>query len=177
MTKRWMRNPRQCAARTLQSRRDGIQENGLLGAGVRTQGYRRPCALPRDCTGRRGPQSRLQPRWRGRIFDGEMDRGVDRSHDGLREISRKMLPRGSGPQRMSRARIPINPHRTCPPELGRHRPVDPHANKRFAAHPGTDRAGKRNSSIARATESGDSWLDSRHISSLTMLNMGVQKLL
>src|SRR5271166_6842538 len=75
----------------LQVRRDGIPQDGLLGARLSAEGHRYHRMLPRDAAG--GRRSRRSfGGGRRRILDGDVDGGVDRPFDGKREISRQVLP-------------------------------------------------------------------------------------
>ena len=80
---------------SLQVRRDGIQEDGLLGARLRAQGHRHHRAVPGHAAGRRRSDRGLGG-GRRQILDRDLDGGVDRPADGGRKISRQMLPRRSG---------------------------------------------------------------------------------
>ena len=87
--------PRQGA---LQGRRDGIREDGLLGARLRAEGHRRHRAVPRHAAGRRRPD-RGGGGGRRRILDRDLDGGVDRPPDRRGEVPRQVLPRRSGAER------------------------------------------------------------------------------
>ena len=112
--------PRQGA---LQVRRDGIQEDGLLGARLRAEGHRRHRAVPGHAAGRRRSDRGVRGGGR-RILHRDLDRGVDRPPDRLREVSRQVLSRRSGAEfarpvfrlhrlrsRSVRARLDRQPHR------------------------------------------------------------------
>ena len=87
--------------------RDGISQNGLLGAGLHSQGYRRYCRVPDQSTRRRGRDRSCRRRGR-REFDGHLDRGLDRSTYRHGKIPRQML---SGRCRAEHARAVFRLHR------------------------------------------------------------------
>ncbi len=75
----------------LQVRRDGIPQDGLLGARLRAEGHRHHRLLPGHAAGGRRPDRGLGGGGR-QILDRDLDRGLDRPAHGYRKVSREVLP-------------------------------------------------------------------------------------
>ena len=82
----------------LQGRRHGIPEDGLLGARLRAEGHRHHRPVPHHAAGRRR-SDRGGGGGRRRKLDRDLDGGVDRPADRLREVPRQVLPGRSGAER------------------------------------------------------------------------------
>ena len=92
----------------LQRRRARVQEDGLLGARLRAEGHRHHRPLPHHAAGRRRP-GRGGGGGRGRELDRDLDGGVDRPPDRLREVPRQGLPRRPGAERRRASTSPTSP--------------------------------------------------------------------
>ncbi len=114
--------------RALQVRRDPVQEDGLLAAGLRADRDRRRRAVPHHAAARRRCR-RSRGRRRRRIVDRDMDRRLDRSPDRLRALSRQGLSRRSGaehrPRHEDRAAV-FRVHRVRPRSLRAGLDREPH---------------------------------------------------
>ena len=72
-----------------------VRRNGLLAAGLRSEGHRRVVRLP-DHAARRGPPRRGRRRRRRRIEHRDLDGGVDRPAHHIRALPGQVLPRRCG---------------------------------------------------------------------------------
>ena len=114
------RHPRE--RRSLQGRGHALQADGLLRAGLRAQGHRCRVLLPDHAAGRRRSGGGGGRR-RRRELHGDLDRGLDRSADRLRQVSRQVLPGRSG-ARQSRAALRLHRLRPRPVRAGLDRQPD-----------------------------------------------------